>query len=177
MPAVRSPKKGQPEGPKPGTAAYSDMLARAKRARLEELDRDSVSTEFIFKLGGMNLLTPLQVKMALLRIRQKRLRWSRAIREEAQNDFRSTRASLRALYESIELKKEELKMAKGALHKSQTSVGKYRSELREACIHSNVPDSSYFTRDANSSDEDYDDDTNIKGYHASSSEDSDASGH
>lgn len=43
MPADRSPRNARPVGPKPGTAAYNDMVRKAKTAREEELDRNHVS--------------------------------------------------------------------------------------------------------------------------------------
>lgn len=76
--------------------------------------------------------------------------------------------------EEIDLKKEELRMSRGSLSKARASVRKYRSELREACIQNNIADSSYFTGDANSSDEEFDDDVNIKGFDSDSGDESDA---
>ncbi len=101
------------------------------------------------------ILNVLQVRVSLLLIKQKRLRWSRSLRYEALNNFKAKRDSLRALFDEIELKKAELRLAKAEVYKSKKAVSTHRSDLRKACIDNKIPDLSHFTKEADSSDEEY----------------------
>ncbi len=89
-------------------------------------------------------------------IKQKRLTWSRSLRDEARSRCLAARDSLRALYDQIDLKRAQFLQAREELGEAYTRVKKYRSELRDLCLRHELPDDHRVCQDANSSDVDHD---------------------
>ncbi len=91
--------------------------------------------------------------------KQKRLRWSRSVRDSAYAKFVAARDSLRALYDQIDFEKAELLQTREDFGKANARVKKHRSELREVCLTHEFPDDYPVCRDANSSDGDHNTDS------------------
>ena len=89
-------------------------------------------------------------------IKGKRLKWSRASRNEKYGKLLAARESLRALYAQIDLKKMQFVQARAEFGGSNSIVEAHRSELRDSCLKGEIPEEHTLWQDANSSDYDHD---------------------
>ncbi|KLO04010.1 hypothetical protein SCHPADRAFT_948077 [Schizopora paradoxa] len=92
-------------------------------------------------------------------VKGKRLRWSRASRNEAYGKLLAARESLRALYAQIDLKKMQFVQARAEFGGANSMVKANRSQLRDTCLRSEIPEQHTLWEDANSSDYNHDTDS------------------